>query len=383
MRRIILLLFFIAALWLGVKIAQDSGYLFIAYQHWTIEMPLWLGIGFVFLIFLFLHIVFRLFHHTSRIPHYWRTWFQKWRNQRAIKKTSQGFLDVLHGRFKTGEKRLFRAAGNSPLGLINYLTAAKVAFSQKAYERSNAYLEKALGQIPEASIAVNITKATLAVENQDFDLALNILKPLSLEAPRNPHVLMLLKTVYQQRKLWQNLIELLPRLKRSPLENQDSLKKLEYEAYCELLKNTTTQIQETWQTLPRSLRHDAIFVGIYAEKLYAIQHTQEAETVLKKYLKHTFDENLITIYRKTVTHYPSEQLRFLERFLNQHANNATLCLALGQFAMNAKLWGKAKHYLEISVRESPTKEGYCMLGKILEILGDKEGAFLMYQKAAD
>jgi HemY protein len=382
MRRIILLLFFIAALWLGVKIAQDSGYIFIAYQHWTIEMPLWLGIGFIFLIFLLLHIAFRLFHHVSCIPHYWRTWFQKWRNQRAIKKTSQGFLDVLHGRFKRGEKKLFRAAGNSPIGLINYLTAAKAAFSQKAYARSDAYLEKALGQMPEASIAVGITKASLAIENQDFDLALKILKPLSLEAPHNPNILMLLKTVYQQQHLWKNLIELLPKLRRSPLENRDALKKLEHEAYVGLLENTSDHIQETWQTLPRPLHHDPVLIGLYAKKLHATQHTQEAEIVLKKYLKHTWDENLIAMYREMVTDRPTEQLRFLERFLKQHPNNATLCLTLGQFAMHAKLWGKAKHYLETSIKESPTPEAYRMLGKILEILGDRDGAFLMYQKAA-
>jgi HemY protein len=383
MRRILLLLFFIAALWVGVKIAQDSGYIFIAYQHSSIEMPLWLGFGLVFLIFLTLYILFRLLHHISFAPQYWQFWSKKWRKQRAIKKTSQGFLDILNGRFRVGEKRLLRAAGDSPFGLINYLSAAKAAFFQKAYTRSETYFEKALEQTPEASVAVGITKASLEIENKNWDKALNILKPLALEAPKNPTIWALLKVIYQQLQRWSDLVAILPRLRKSPLENTDSLKEVEYQGYFGLLENAKENIHEVWQMMPRNLRQDPRLVGLYAIQLNSMQQYTESEIFLRKYLKNSWNEALVETYSMTVTPRPGDQLRFLEKFLKQHSDNAKLCLCLGRLAMNAKLWGKGKHYLEMSIKQHPCAEAYRMLGKILEVLGDKEGAFTMYRKVVD
>lgn len=381
MRRIILLLFLIAAVWIGIKIAEDSGYLLIAYGHWTIEMPLWLGIVLMAFIFLGLYLLFRLFHHVTRTSQYWQFWSKKWRKQRAIKKTSQGFLDIINGHFKTGEKRLFRAASDSPFALVNYLTAAKAAFFQKAYARSESYLNKALEQNPDASIAVGITKAGLEVENQNWNAALAILKPLEIEAPRNPNILMLLKIVYQQLHAWRDLVELFPRLRKSALENADSLKKIEYQAYCGLLESPEEDIHQIWHRIPRHFRQNPQLIYFYAKRLNQINEPIEAETILKKYLKHEWNEDMVVLYGEIVTSHTSEQLRFVERFLKQYPDSAHLFLCLGKLAMRAKLWGKAKHYLEMSIKQKPSVEGYQMLGKILEVLGDKEGAFVMYRKS--
>lgn len=380
MKRIILLIFLVAALWLGVKITEDPGYILIAYQHWTIEMPLWLGVVFVALTFLIFYGLFRLFYHLKRTGKYWQFWSKKWRSQRAIEKTYRGFLDILNGHFKSGEKKLSHAATDSPFTLINYLSAAKAAFFQKAYARSEDYLNQALKQEPQASIAIGITKATLEVENQAWQDALNTLKPLELKSPKNPNILMLLKTVYQHLQAWQEVINLLPRLRKSPLENRDSIVQIGREAYLALLKNASMEA-DIWQTIPRCFQHDPEFIGCYAEKLCQANQSSHAEVVLRKYLKHEWSESLIELYGKTVTEKPAEQLRFAERFLNQHPESPQLFLCLGRLAMCTRLWGKAKYYIETSVKQAPCVEGYEILGKVLELLGDKDAAFELYRKA--
>ena len=48
-RLIIYLIILVAAVWLGLKIAEDPGYALFAYQRWTVEMPLWLAaLGIIF-----------------------------------------------------------------------------------------------------------------------------------------------------------------------------------------------------------------------------------------------------------------------------------------------------------------------------------------------
>lgn len=380
MKRLILLVFLIAALWLGVKITEDPGYILIAYQHWTIEMPLWLGIVWVGLFFLVLYGIFRLFYHLRRTGKYWHFWSKKWRSQRAIEKTYRGFLDILNGRFKSGEKKLSHAASDSPFTLINYLSAAKAAFFQKAYARSESYLNQALKQEPQAAIAIGITRAELEVENQSWQEALTTLKPLELEAPSHPNVLMLLKTVYQHLHAWQDIIDLLPRLKKSPLENRDSILQVEREAYMGLLK-ASEMGTEVWQKIPRYFQRDPEFTYCYAEKLQQASQIASAEMLLRNYLKHAWDVLLIELYGKILTEKPTEQLRFAERFLKSHPENSELLLCLGRLAMHAKLWGKAKYYIETSIKQTPRPESYEILGKVLECMGDKNAAFEMYRKA--
>lgn len=380
MKRIILLIFLIAAVWLGVKLAQDPGYILIAYQHWTIEMPLWLGIVLSTLTFLVLYGIFRFFHHLKRTGKYWQFWSKKWRKQRAIEKTYRGFLDIVNGRFKSGEKKLSHAASDSPLSLINYLTAAKAAFFQKAYARSENYLNQALEKEPDAAIAIGITKATLEVEAKAWKDALETLKPLDIEAPHNANVIMLLKVVYQNLPAWKDLIDLLPRLKKSPLENKDSIRDIEYEAYLEWLKNSPSDVT-IWSKIPRHLKQDPAFVYTHAEKLIAENEVSEAEFILKKYLRNQWSESLIELYGNIKTDRPAEQLRFAEHFLKKFPENPQLLLCLGKLAMQARLWGKAKHYIEASIKQAPCVESYEILGKVLELLGEKEAAFEVYRRA--
>lgn len=103
--------------------------------------------------------------------------------------------------------------------------------------------------------------------------------------------------------------------------------------------------------------------------------------LLRKYLKHNWSESLIELYGNIVGERPAEQLRFAERFLKDHPESPKLFLCLGKLAMRARLWGKAKYYVETSVKQVPCAEGYEVLGKVLELMGDKGAALELYRKA--
>lgn len=381
MKRIIFLICFLSALWLGIKLADDPGYVLIAYQHWTVEMPLWLFLIGLILFLLGGYLVLRCWHHVKRIGSYWRFWITKWHEKRAMTKMQQGLLDLLNGRLRLAEKKLLKASWYRPLRLMNYLNAAKAALLQHANVRAQQYFDKALEDDPTASCAIALTKATLAVEQHAWDEALMVLKPLWKMQPNNPQVIQLLKVVYQQLGAWHDLILLLPALKKSPLENRGSIFTLERQVYRGWLETIDTSVEAAWLVIPRYWRRDPELIDVYADKLNQANQGARAEVVIRKHLKKAWHESLMVLYGKLRTDQPGQQLHFMERFLKLYPTDAKLLLCLGELAWQARLWGKAKHYLELSLAHAPCAQAYEKLGKVLELLDDEAGALVMYRQA--
>ena len=70
MKRFIFYLFLLlAAVWLGLKIKADPGYALFAYQHWTVEMPLWFAGFLIFLTYLAFYALTRLLYNTGTLGH--------------------------------------------------------------------------------------------------------------------------------------------------------------------------------------------------------------------------------------------------------------------------------------------------------------------------
>ena len=82
LRKILTILFVVLlAAWLGTEIAKDPGYAFLAYQHWTVEMPLWLLFGFLIAI---LFIVFLIINILSGITNFF-VGCSRWQRNRRRK----------------------------------------------------------------------------------------------------------------------------------------------------------------------------------------------------------------------------------------------------------------------------------------------------------
>ncbi len=77
---------------------------------------------------------------------------------------------------------------------------------------------------------------------------------------------------------------------------------------------------------------------------------------------------------------PTRQLEQCERWLRHHAHDGCLLLAAGRIALRAKLWGKARGYLESSLTHSPSVEGWRLLGALLEAMDDTGAALEAYRK---
>lgn len=383
MRRfIVLLLLLLAAVWLGLKIHANPGYLLVTYGKWSLETPLWFailcGLILIFLLLLGASFIGKLRRMSLRLQH----WLGIRRHRLAHSQTSQGLIDLAEGRWREAEQHLRQALPHSDTPVMNYLAAARAAQEQGAYERRDEYLQKALRQHPEDDIAISLTQAQLYMSHRQFDLALNVLQHVQAMAPQHPYMLSLLKIVYLETGQWTLLHKLLPHLRKQQILPPSKLDALEIRIYQELLQTAKDEQtrQAIWQELPRSLKQNISLVTTMAKVLLADGHTILAEQLIRDALNKIWDSQLLRYYGFTQSSKPEKQLQLAEHWLKQHPNDPVLLLTLGRLCKRLQLWGKARDYLQASAQILTSAETLYELAQLHEQLGEQSQAFSHYRK---
>lgn len=387
MRRfIILLLILIAAVWLGIQINKDPGYVLLAYHQWTVELPLWFAFIVFVLTTLLLYVFLRLLHQAGSLSWRIHAWSQQRRLRRSRLRTSRGLLDLAEGDWANAERNLLRAASNSETPLLNYLSAAKAAQEQGAYERRDNYLHQAHDISPDAEIAVGLTQAQLQIEQQQYELALATLRHLRELMPHHSQILKLLKDIYIPLRDWRSLLELLPELRKRKVINSQEYIELQQQSYQGLLGkeiSTGADISAIWQQIPRDLQRQPALIQIYVRYLLTKGETAAAETIIVDALKRCWDAQLVALYGLAISSDPLKQLATAEAWLKQHPKDPALLLTLGRLCTHNKLWGKARDYLKFSSELAASSEVYRELGNLLELLGENHAAAEAYKKGLE
>lgn len=375
-------LILLASVWIGSHLQHDPGYVLIAVHHWTIETTLWVGIAILVLLFIVFHLSLLFLSWIGGRPASWARWRSKQRARAAQMKTRQGLIEFSEGHWDRAKKNLIKALPDADTPLLNYLTAARAAQEMGDHEMRDNFLRDAQQCVPEAKIAVELTQAQLQLANRQWEQALATLRHLKDIAPRHPYVLRLLAFLYQEVKDWQQLILLLPELKRFQIMTGDAYEKLQQQAYLNALmdlikQNNAEAIATFFNALPKPLSQDASFVAVYCQ--YLLHHDEDqAESRLRQSLRQAFHEQLIELYGSL--HEKSARLDFAESLLKKNPRSAPLYLCLGRLSVTNQLWGKAKTYFEETLHLGATPAAYAEFGALLEQLGEKEAAFAMYRQ---
>jgi len=385
LRFIMALLLLTIAVWIGLQIQADPGYLLLSYSHWTIEMPLWLSLVIIILAYLITHWVFKVLHFGGSVSGKVRLWSGRRRLRNAQHRTNRGLIDLAEGNWRRAEKNLVKGAKNSNTPLINYLVAARAAQEQGAYERRDNYLRRAHKVNPNAKIAIELTQAQLQIYHQQLEQALATLRHLRELAPQHRYVLKLLKSLYIKLNDWQSLADLLPELRKAKIVNQEKLTKIEHQVYKELLLKSAQKADDSskkvWATVPKTLKLDPEIVSIYSEYLIATQQNEIAEKLIRESLKKHWDSNLIKLYSIIPDIDRKKQLLIAENWLKTHKKDPTLLASLGRLSKANQLWGKARSYFEASIQIKPNTEAYAELGQLYEHLNEIPLALDCYRKA--
>ncbi len=376
---------------LGLGISQSPGYILIDYPHvLRYESGIWSTLAALLAIGLVVYVLASLLRAVATSSRVVNPWSRRNRSRRVQNAIEQGQLDLAEGRWSSAEKHLQRAAESEPQPLLYYLGAARAANEQGRHVESDALLERALQRQPHAELAIALNHAQLQIDRGDSEGALQTLQAMHERHPRNVQVLRQLQRLHQQRGEWPALIRLLPELRKDKALPVAELAELERRAWGENLSLVAVQpgardeslkaLQGAWQQLSSAQRQEPALVLAYAEQLRQLGAQVEAEDVLRQALKRQYDSHLARLYGLVRGADAGKQLQHAEGWLKQHPHDSSLLLTLGRLCLQNRLWGKARDYLEASLRLQRNPEACAELARLLAQLGDTEGSNLLFQE---
>ena len=105
-----------------------------------------------------------------------------------------------------------------------------------------------------------------------------------------------------------------------------------------------------------------------------------AEQDLRRRLASAWSSELAAAYGEIEPRDIPAAIRHAESWLAEHPQDAALLLALGRLCRKARLWGKARSYLESGLSISESRQGWLELAEMLEELNEKDAADEAFRK---
>jgi HemY protein len=291
--------------------------------------------------------------------------------EKARLSLSQGLIEYADGQFEQSEKTLIQPIKYSDNLLPVYLNAARAAQQLGAHDRRDDYLRKAHEAMPEADVAIQLTKAELQLAHNQNEQALATLAQLYELKPQHNYVLTLLTNTYLHLQDWDKLSSILPQLKKYGSFSDESFLSFETDVCKGQLSNLgkTSDVKaltDFWSNTAKHLKASVDIVEYYVKQLIQIGATSEAESVLRQFLTKHWQDSTIILYSELDVLVDNKQLETVESWLEDHQQNSFLLLVLGKMCIARSLWGKARSYLEASVSITPMPETYLILARLLE-----------------
>jgi HemY protein len=392
MKRLYVIVFIViaAAAALGLAIAEHAGYVLVAYKSFRFESSLWATLALVAVLWLLIWGIKALIELVLASSGVVNPWSSRNRSRRVQVAIEHGQLDLAEGRWASAQRHLQRAAEAERQPLLYYLGAARAANEQGHYEQSDNLLERALERQPQAELAIALNHAQLQTDRGDTDGALATLQAMHERHPHNAQTLRQLQRLHQQRGDWSAVIRLLPELRKDKVLPAPELAELERRAWGANLSLAAQReedgsvglqsLDRAWQQLTSAQRQEPQLVLAYAEQLRQLGAQVEAEEVLRTALKRQYNSHLARLYGLVRGNDPARQLQTAESWLKDHPSDPSLLLTLGRLCLQSSLWGKARDYLESSLRLQRNPEACAELARLLAQMGDSERSNQLFEE---
>ncbi len=390
---VIVFILIVAAALVGFAISRHAGYVLIAYDSFRYESSLWAALALLVAIALLVWLGRGLVALVTTSGGVVNPWSRRNRSRRVQVAIEQGQMDLAEGRWASAQRHLHRAAEAERQPLLYYLGAARAANEQGRYEDSDNLLERALERQPQAELAIALNHAQLQLDRGDSDGARATLQAMQERHPHNPQVLRQLQRLYRQRGEWSELIRLMPELRKDKVLPAQELAELEKRAWGENLSLAAYRenegeaglaglpaLEKAWQQLTSAQRQEPALVLAYAEQLRRHGADVQAEEALRTAMKRGYDSHLARLYGLVRGSDPAKQLQTAEGWLKQHADDPGLLLTLGRLCLQSSLWGKARDYLEASLRLQRNPEACAELARLLGRLGETDRSNQLFQE---
>jgi HemY protein len=255
--------------------------------------------------------------------------------------------------------------------------AARSAHHLGDFANRDEYLAKAEGRTPEASLLRQITQAELFLKERRIDDALDVLKRLRSEAPKNITAIKLELKAQTLAKNWDDVLTLSALLEKRKAILPQHAAQNRFNAQLGNLQRKAQEPDEIyayWQQLASVDKQNATLASTAARLLISAGDHEHAKTMIEKSLDQRWDAGLVELYGNCIGAEPLRQVEWAEARLPQHQRDADLLLTLGKLCMQVKLWGKARSYIEASISIEPKRAAHAALAQLLAKTGNPEDA---------
>jgi len=385
---ILILVSLAAAIGLSMLAMEDPGYVVLSREPYTVRLPLALFILFALVAFGVLYLLINFLFALFGTPKKLGKW-NKGRNARSAQQhTMKGFAGLIEGDWSSAEGNLLTKLDHNNAALMNYLGAAYAAQQQGEFDRRNQHLQQALKAYPNQELAIKLTRARMQLQAGELADARSQLEYLRLSAPKSVAVARLTADVYQQTEDWPALVQLMPalnKLKAFPEEELSARQTLALEHHIEspaLLQGDGSKVDSTFKALPRKTKKNSAALASYARQLARSGENQRAETVLRKSLNKSWNDELINIYGANETNHLKDQIKLVDSWASKYDKKQTPAykLAMARLFQCDDQLEEAKQLYTAVVQETGSAESIAGLGELLEQMGDQESALMAYKQ---
>ena len=305
---------------------------------------------------------------------------RRWRALRA-QRTSQtrlaeGVLALSAGDFAKAE-RLLAAPQATHASAAHFLAAAQAAQALEAPARRDEYLARAAAAAPRQTLAITLQRAEMQLAAGELAAAEQNIASLMRRHQNHPQVLGLQHRLLVARDAWDEILTLLPRLRRAAVYPAARLDALEIECAARLLSRpcaTAEAAIELWERIPRPVRTHPQVLEVHARILLALGAHTRVEELLRAALRQRWEPRLVAPYGELHTPVATVALAQAEHWAKGHPEDPVLLLALGRLCLTEKLWGKARSYLEAALARAPNALAHRLLADALDALGEPAAA---------
>ena len=213
----------IGAISLSLLIKDNPGYVLIDVSQWTIQTSFTLAVVVLALTFTLLYYSVRFMASLWDAPRGLKRWKTARQEKRSAQYLTKGLVALAEGKWQDAERSVLKNRNEGELALLNYLTAAKAAQEQGAFERRDLYLKDAHQNMPSADVAVGLTQAELLLNQNQLEQALATLRHLQQLAPKHNQVLKNLSLLYIDLGDWEHIVELLSILRKRKIFSDEKI----------------------------------------------------------------------------------------------------------------------------------------------------------------
>ncbi len=301
--------------------------------------------------------------------------------QRALR---EALRSLFEGRFARAE-RAAKAAQEAPaLAGLAALIGARAAHRMQEHERRDEWLTRAEGD-PQLSTARLVASAEMWTEGRENARALEAIAALQASGGRHIHAARVALAANLQAGRWEEVLKGVRLLaKRNALHEAVATryKVLAWRALLAQRRHDPSALEAAWNRVPAEDRRIPDLALEGARLLNLAGRGRAAGAAIEAALDKAWDPRLLDEYAKTYDLPSRERIERAEAWLQDHAGDAALLRCLGLLCLREQLWGKARTYLEESLRAQAHPATMLALGKLAETVGDEQEAARRYREAA-